>query len=84
MTFDDRIEVQERLRHGMTFLAIEEHLEKDPTTVSKEIKRHIKVHTNSLAQREDLGPRLLKAPSCATGAKTKAVATGIRGICIKP
>ena len=43
LTLEDRIEIQECLTHGMTFKAIGKRLGKDQTTISKEVKRHIKV-----------------------------------------
>ena len=51
LTLEDRIEIQECLNCGMTFKAIGERLQKDQTTISKEVKRHIKVHTNSFAHK---------------------------------
>ena len=41
LTLDDRIEIQECLNRGMTFKAIAKRIEKDQTTVSKEVKKHI-------------------------------------------
>ena len=62
LTLDERIKIQECLTCGMTFKAIGKQIFKDQTTVSKEVKRHIKVHTNSFVNCEELCPRLLKAP----------------------
>ncbi len=62
LTLDERIKIQECLTCGMTFKAIGKQIFKDQTTVSKEVKRHSKVHTNSFVNREDLCPRLRKAP----------------------
>lgn len=72
LTFEDRIEIQECLNHGMTFKAIGERLQKDQTTISKEVKRHIKVHTNSFVKREDCCPKLLKAPFVCNGCKNRS------------
>lgn len=67
LTSDQRIEIQECLSHGMTFKAIGKRIGKDQTTVSKEVKRHIKVHRNSFVNREDCCPKLLKAPFVCNG-----------------
>ena len=47
----------------MTLKAIGERLQKDQTTISKEVKRRIKVHTNSVVKRELL-PKTPKSPFC--------------------
>ena len=52
MTLDDRVEIQECLNKGMTFKAIAQRIEKDQTTVSKEVKRHGKVHANGMLLRD--------------------------------
>lgn len=72
LTLENRIEIQECLTHGMTFKAIGERLGKDQTTISKEVKRHIKVHTNSFVKREDCCPRLLKAPFVCNGCQNRS------------
>ena len=72
LTLEDRIEIQECLTHGMTFKAIGKRLGKDQTTISKEVKRHIKVHTNSFVKREDCCPRLLKAPFVCNGCQNRS------------
>jgi transposase, IS30 family len=69
LTLDDRTEIQMCLDRGMTFKAIAVRVGKDQTTISKEVKRHIKVnpsitkkfdkHGNPIA---DICPLLLKAP----------------------
>ena len=41
MTLDDRIEIQECLDRGIPFKAIAGKLGKDPTTISKEVKKHL-------------------------------------------
>ena len=43
MTLNDRIEIEDCLRNGMTFKAIGARIGKDQTTVSKEVKKHISV-----------------------------------------
>jgi DNA-binding NarL/FixJ family response regulator len=42
LTLDERIEIQECLNRGVNFKAIAKRIEKDQTTVSKEIKLHRK------------------------------------------
>ena len=43
LTRDDRQEIMECLDKGMTFKAIAWRISKDPTTVSKEVKKHLQV-----------------------------------------
>jgi hypothetical protein len=70
MTFDDRLEIQNCLDHGMTFKAIAGRIHKDQTTVSKEVKRHLNVRPHTSKRLDDAGlptaappcPHLLKAP----------------------
>lgn len=62
MTLDDRIEIQECLNKGMTFKAIASRIGKDPTTVSKEVKLHGKLYSNSFTKTNECCPKLLKAP----------------------
>ena len=52
MTLDDRFEIQECLNKGMTFKAIGQRIEKNQTTVSKEVKLHGKVHANDITMKE--------------------------------
>ena len=40
LTIDDRKEIMECLEKGMTFKAIARRIGKDPTTISKEVKKH--------------------------------------------
>lgn len=67
MTLDDRMEIQECLIKGMTFKAIAQRIGKDPTTVSKEVKLHGKVHTNGFTKTDECCPNLLKAPFVCNG-----------------
>ncbi len=63
LTIDDRIYIQECLDKGMTFKAIAERLSKDPTTISKEVKKHIHTPTpNTNSSNNDICPLLLRAP----------------------
>ena len=43
LTIEDRQEIQDCLHHGMTFKAIACRIGKDPTTVSKEVKKHMMI-----------------------------------------
>lgn len=62
MTLEDRIKIQECLSKGMTFKAISQRIDKDPTTVSKEVKLHAKFYSNGHTKTDDICPKLLKAP----------------------
>ena len=67
MKLDDRIEIQECLNKGMTFKAIGRRIEKDPTTVSKEVKLHGKVYASGFTKTDECCPKLLKAPFVCNG-----------------
>ena len=67
MTLDDRIEIQECLSKGITFKDIGKRIGKSQTTVSREVKLHLKVHTNSFVRSEEVCPKLLKAPFVCNG-----------------
>lgn len=67
LTFDDRLEIQEGLNKNLTFKEIANLLEKDPTTISKEVKLHAKPHSNGFSKIEGLCPLLLKAPFVCNG-----------------
>jgi transposase, IS30 family len=69
LTLDDRIEIQMCLDRGVSFKAIAARVKKDQTTISKEVKRHIKVNPGSIKKFDRHGnpitnicPLLLKAP----------------------
>jgi IS30 family transposase len=63
LTLDDRIEIQECLRHGMTFKAIARRIGKDPTTVSKEVKKRIRIHEPlNVVKQASTCPALLRPP----------------------
>jgi hypothetical protein len=69
LTFDDRTEIQECLNRGMTFKAIARRIGKDPTTVSKEVKKHMELRDTSVKFTDAEGreeskvcPSLLRAP----------------------
>ena len=70
LTFEEREEIQACLACGVSFKAIASRIGKDPTTVSKEIKKHITVITPNVKRYDIDGkplehaicPKLLKAP----------------------
>jgi len=71
LTSDDRREIMECLDKGMTFKAIAARVSKDPTTISKEVKKHLEIRgKNSVKCIDDDGvfverkrcPSLLKSP----------------------
>jgi len=70
LTLDDRQEIMECLDKGMAFKAIARRLEKDPTTISKEVKKHLAIVETKVESRRADGtpleerrcPSLLKAP----------------------
>lgn len=72
MTFDDRIEIQECLNKGMSFKAIAKRIGKDPTTISKEVKKHFIIHTNSFTNTDECCPKLLKAPFVCNGCEKRS------------
>jgi len=70
LTSDERSEIQGCLDHGMTFKAIAKRIGKDPTTISKEVKKHLSVQPMPVKKTtidgkpidNRLCPSLLKAP----------------------
>jgi len=70
LTADDRQEIMECLDKGMTFKAIARRVGKDPTTISKEVKKHLTISGTSIKTMnldgapvdERICPELLKAP----------------------
>ena len=80
MTIDDRLEIQSCLDHGMTFKAIAARINKDQTTVSKEVKKHLRaspsesvIHTDKNGKSITVQPcpHLLKAPFVCNGCKKR-------------
>lgn len=72
LTKDDRDEIQECLNHGMTFKAIAQRIGKDQTTISKEVKKHIKFFSNSFTTTDEVCPKHLKAPYVCNGCKHRS------------
>ena len=66
MTLEDRQEIEDCLYHGMTFKQIAANIGKDPTTVSKEVKKHFTV-AKSYDSEKPLCKALLKAPYVCNG-----------------
>ena len=70
MSFDDRQEIHECLNKGMSFKAIASRIGKDPTTISKEVKKHLKVNEGGIGRIDEKGkvlsievcPKHLRAP----------------------
>jgi len=80
MTVEDRMEIQQCLDRGMTFKVIAARIEKDQTTISKEVKKHITVQNSEPIRRTDSNgtpialppcPQLLKAPFVCNGCKKR-------------
>ena len=67
LTLDDRMEIQECLNKGMTFKAIAKRIEKDPTTVSKEVKLHAMKHESAYTRTDETCPKLMRAPFVCNG-----------------
>lgn len=72
LTQEERNEIQGCLDKGMTFKAIGKRIHKDATTVSKEVRKHIKVHTNSYTNTESCCPKLMKAPFVCNGCEKRS------------
>jgi len=62
LTAQDRQEIMNGLDKGLSFKAIALLVQKDPTTISYEVKRHRKEHRNAFVQTDELCPLLDKAP----------------------
>jgi len=60
LTLDERIEIQECLNRDVPFKAIARRIGKDPTTVSKEVKKHIHIKETPNSKTE--GTKLVKKP----------------------
>ena len=70
LSFEDREMIEKGLRQGLSFKAIAAEVGKDPTTISKEITRHLTVGPTSVTRVNNKGetippepcPRLLRPP----------------------
>ena len=72
MTLDDRIEIQECLAKGISFKDIGKRICKSATTISREVKQHLQVHSNGYTKTDEVCPRLLKAPFVCNGCEKKS------------
>ena len=72
MTLDDRIEIQECLAKGISFKDIGKRIGKSATTISREIKLHLQVHSNGYTRSDEVCPLLLKAPFVCNGCDKKS------------
>jgi IS30 family transposase len=79
LTLEERQEIMECLDKGMTFKAIARRIQKDPTTVSKEVKKHLTIYETTVKHTQGDGtpiegrhcPLLLKAPFCCNPCKKR-------------
>lgn len=72
LTFSERLEINECLDKGMTFKDIAKRIGKDPTTVSKEVKKHLVVkNAPTKLIPPQVCPKLLKAPYVCNGCNRK-------------
>ena len=60
ITFEERIEIQECLSHGISFKDIGKRIGKNQTTVSREIKRHITVKQTTVTKTTKDGNLILE------------------------
>lgn len=74
LTFDDRIKIQEMLGSGENLKSIAIELNKDPGTVSKEIRKHILIKERTYTLKDEYGKelneicdKLTKAPYVCNG-----------------
>jgi IS30 family transposase len=78
MTLEERQEIQSCLDHGMTFKAIAKRIEKDPTTISKEVKKHMTVTPGESVKRTGLNGEPIAAPPCPELLKAPFVCNGCK------
>lgn len=74
MTLQDRQEIEDCLRHNVTFKDIAKNIGKDQTTVSKEVKRNLVTEQSTMTVNgkvPEICPMLLKAPFVCNGCKKK-------------
>lgn len=76
LTKEERVEIQECLSHGMDFKHIARRINKDQTTVSREVKRHIEVlPARSSADAGKVCENLLKVPFVCNGCTRRSRCT---------
>ncbi len=74
LTEEDRIEIEDCLRTGVTFKDISRRIGKDQTTISKEIKKHIEIVAPKgvpSGSEPSVCPNLLKAPFVCNGCRKR-------------
>lgn len=71
LTDEERQSIQDGLNNGCSFKHIARRIGKDPTTVSKEVKKHMEIRCAKDQNEETLRPceNLLKAPFVCNGCK---------------
>ena len=80
MSLDNRLEIQSGLDHDMSFKAIARRIGKDPTTISKEVKKHLVVRPPPVSKTSLEGvpvedkpcPSLIKAPFVCNPCKRRS------------
>ena len=76
LTKEERVEIQECLSHGMDFKHIARRINKDQTTISREVKRHIEVlPARSAAEADKVCELLLKVPFVCNGCARRSRCT---------
>lgn len=75
LTAEDRSEIEVCLSKRMTFKAIAKLIEKDPTTISYEVKHHKTAHKNQFVKEEGICPLLLRAPCVCNGCPKRSSAS---------
>ena len=70
MTLEDRHEIEDCLYHGMTFKQIAANIGKDPTTVSKEVRKHFTI-SKGYDSDKPICKSLLRAPYVCNGCKRR-------------
>ena len=76
LTKEERVEIQECLSHGMDFKHIARRINKDQTTISREVKRHIEVlPARSAAEAGKVCELLLKVPFVCNGCARRSRCT---------
>jgi IS30 family transposase len=80
MTYDDRYEIQDGLAKGLTMTAIGKIISKHPTTVTKEIRKHIQFKKVPTDEAEvvhmDAKGNIIDNPSCPLLLKSPYVCNG--------
>ena len=75
LTAEDRKEIEDCLRRQMTFKDIAKLIQKDPSTISYEIKHYRCEHRNSFTTEDGTCPNLLKAPFVCNGCQKRSSAS---------